>query len=714
MKYYKVLSAFTVPFLLVALTQSACTSVTPDNAAAIRVSEDGLVRDVPYHSEALDEDVVLHKTVAEQVAIRTDGSREPMSAFRARERAAHLAKFGKFDADDGRRVARAADDEVLFVGGTFHADLSEIRARSFVRRHVHWRETLAEHQATDVTLSSDYPVVTFRIRAVDLRRVWRDDLFDGLTLVDGVVTGNALPEAVTDAPQAFSGIDPAGYALGVTGETQKIGLVDVAARVSTGRQCRVLETHGVWNTPVTYLRPEPAQSCSANSDCIAACGEGNCVGGKCVDGHGHTTASIIPQIAPKASIYYTSIDIYSGRPEADLIAQHADNFARFKKAEVKIINESYRSPEYRSKWFGVFEDRAARFDDTFITVSAGNNGGVEEGDEPACPFILNALCVGSHTRNLRQSCFSDYRNPGFRDYFPAAKDREEPDILAFGGQRRPVNMKATACASGETSVPLEQVRVASPSSSTAYVGSEGTSYAAPNAAAHASLLQEYCTSQKRPLSALELRALLMAGADRNAERSRYSTLLLSSVDEKQGDGAGILSIVTAMNACNPRPPSGDFPNLTIVSDTVNTKSGDPMPQAKEEKPRFEVPPEVHINNQARAPGSADGRLGKSYFSYPGLVAGSRIRAVLSWNGCAGNTAPNTIGTDFDLFLYNKSKQQYYFASQSNDDNNEGFDVDVLPGYEGDYEVIVAWPNGAPGCPGEGGNEPFTVIAGARK
>ena len=37
-------------------------------------------------------------------------------------------------------------------------------------------------------------------------------------------------------------------------------------------------------------------------------------------------------------------------------------------------------------------------------------------------------------------------------------------------------------------------------------------------------------------------------------------------------------------------------------------------------------------------------------------------------------APGKIGTDYDLVLWNDSAGYPYFSSQTNDDNNEGFDV----------------------------------------
>jgi hypothetical protein len=68
--------------------------------------------------------------------------------------------------------------------------------------------------------------------------------------------------------------------------------------------------------------------------------------------------------------------------------------------------------------------------------------------------------------------------------------------------------------------------------------------------------------------------------------------------------------------------------------------------------------------------------------------------------------------DFDLLLFNRTKKHVYFASQSFDDVNEGFDVDLgaHPGTDdGDeFEILLGWlPNGSYGeCSDNDGKEPI--------
>jgi hypothetical protein len=62
------------------------------------------------------------------------------------------------------------------------------------------------------------------------------------------------------------------------------------------------------------------------------------------------------------------------------------------------------------------------------------------------------------------------------------------------------------------------------------------------------------------------------------------------------------------------------------------------------------------------------------------------------------------------FLYDRTQGEYRYASQSNDDNNEGFDVVIDPSQRGDYEVWLAWPEGAQGCNGTTAAVAFESVA----
>ena len=83
-----------------------------------------------------------------------------------------------------------------------------------------------------------------------------------------------------------------------------------------------------------------------------------------------------------------------------------------------------------------------------------------------------------------------------------------------------------------------------------------------------------------------------------------------------------------------------------------------------------------------------------------LASGNRIRALIAFDACTTvNTGagPSTIKVDYDLFLYNRSTAQFLYSSQSNRDNNEGFDV--VASQAGNYELWVGAPVGSVACDG---------------
>ncbi len=91
-----------------------------------------------------------------------------------------------------------------------------------------------------------------------------------------------------------------------------------------------------------------------------------------------------------------------------------------------------------------------------------------------------------------------------------------------------------------------------------------------------------------------------------------------------------------------------------------------------------------------------------------LKVGTRVRESIAWHACAlQNTgvAPAAVAVDYDLFLYNKTTGKFVAASQSLDDNNEGYDH-VISGSDGDGDYET-WVVAVPGTPcGGAATEPF--------
>ena len=113
-------------------------------------------------------------------------------------------------------------------------------------------------------------------------------------------------------------------------------------------------------------------------------------------------------------------------------------------------------------------------------------------------------------------------------------------------------------------------------------------------------------------------------------------------------------------------------------------------------------------NATAAPDDSN-RKGRRLKTFTG-ASGQRFRTALMWDACpasATGTPPTGVGVDFDLFLlYKNGASSYYvYASQSNDDNREGFDIN-LPA-TGNYELWVSYPIFAGGVsPCGSSHEPY--------
>lgn len=93
-----------------------------------------------------------------------------------------------------------------------------------------------------------------------------------------------------------------------------------------------------------------------------------------------------------------------------------------------------------------------------------------------------------------------------------------------------------------------------------------------------------------------------------------------------------------------------------------------------------------------------GRVGVLLYEFD-AHDGDRVRSAFLWNNCSDSTFAATpaipIGVDFDLFLFDDTHNSYVYSSQSNDDNREGFDVE-LPS-DSHYQIWASWPQGNHGC-----------------
>lgn len=420
-----------------------------------------------------------------------------------------------------------------------------------------------------------------------------------------------------------------------------------------------------------------------------------CRAGRCLDRHESQVASVISvgrsgveqYGASQATLYHYNGLGPNGAGACDATTTR-EAYEWFAATGVQVVNESFYcfhplltgSLEHAAQEDGFIQDYYARTYDIVVVRAAGNFA--QEAAEanppafaPACPHTLNATCVGGIDHNGAVSCVSQHQNP-------ANVDREEPDVLSLAGA-------SLSCS--DTTDPIVGVDVAliTPSgASTMWTKSVGgTSFAAPQVTQLATLIRERCG-----FGAPATRAFIRnAGRVWTPELTRYST---PGPGRDRRDGAG-------------SPDAWGFPldcggGGDLMLDLTQT---DPPP--------FEADCENCSEELARGGGlrfrnASQTRFGASGAHYKELAVlepnATRVRVTFSWDACATAStmsAPAPVSTDFDLWLVDTQQARVIYGSLSNDDNNEGFDVDLTQFGTSQYAVWLSWPESAVPCDGAG-------------
>ncbi len=659
------------------------------------------------HLRALDEDITVVKTTSGAYAVRADGRRQGLLDVRSEERLARLARWGAVDPDFDAALRAAPQAELQPFAAHFDpgVDWRQVtpallrpadRAAAQATLQVAIADAgkrlateLAARGATAVMVRETMPIVFGRARPAAILALARHA---GITLITSNAAGAPVlhagaPNTITD-PQIDTGMN----ALGLFGSGQRIGFLEEA-------RCGLYDPHEAFadNGSVTY-QVEP-MDCTKDSDCTDCDlgGGAKCVAlGRpghalqCVAVHASQTASCAAASqggtghgASKAALFHPNAGGASpiGFPSVACSASGTvDAYDWLIKNDVTTANESWGCTPLGTGTAagleGLAEDWYARNFGISIFKSAGNDPGAT-----ACPFTLNSICVGGTNTSQDLSCFTSWKNPLLGD---KPSDREEPDITALAGD-----------ADERCRESLHQVDVMDVGNPTGWTGNDGTSFASPAMAGFAALLKESCGGK---LDQKLVRVIMRNAAwPRNPHAWRYSTPK-PGFDHKDGGGNPIAEAAVAF--CK---PSGGGPDNTSGEDPGKLDGGDKGPPGK--APPEGPPPGERRAPQADPPGPSDGRLYERVFETK-LPRDGRIRVSFAWDACPASTsgtAPASVATDYDLFLYNEDTQTYVYSSQSFDDNTEGFDVTVPE--NGNYVVYRAWPAGAKGC-GNSGFEPF--------
>jgi len=549
---------------------------------------------------------------------------------------------------------------------------------------------LVELGARELRFSASMPLALGRAAPADLEAIAREP---EIQLVG--VYKNATAEELTDpitSPATF--LESPQYLPHFTGDGDKVGVVEVG--------CRVRDTNALF--PSSVVHDVAGKACVIDFDCLNACGDGTprCVSGRCIDEHATEVSSILAQMVPDATIYYAN----DAGSAASVVCtdQIVDAYDFFADNDVRLVNESFfcfdpvnNDPYGPSDLDGVVQDFHSRESDMLITKAAGN----QYSNGVACRDSWNSLCVGAGNSSYALSCYSSWPNP----YSPpvvsnAQIDREEPDLVTFGGDQTIPALDHCL------DVPRDYVLVADAGSDLLTTGVTGTSVAAPAALGLALSLKECREDNSLNVNSVALRSILREAAlTANPDGWAYSTST-PGVDHK--DGTGYLSAADLLMWCDQEGDSSfglDFGSGTLDPDEDGTK-GD-VPEAT---PEFgDVPPGeayfTHAVDQTLSPGAS---LGSSYrwtdLFDVNLSEGDRVRFSFSFEACAAEADPSDLAhrvvkTDFDVFLHSHTVGSGLFASQSDTDVNEGFDLIVPAGWDGDFQVLLVWPTGTDGCPG---------------
>ena len=437
----------------------------------------------------------------------------------------------------------------------------------------------------------------------------------------------------------------------------------------------------------------------------------------CFNDHGTGVASIISpnhaggdRGAGLAKLFYPNVGVpvpFPGPPNATACSPQGtvDAYTWLlsqANPPVKTVNESYGclhengtcSNSLAAQWEGVAQDFFARYYGTTIVKAAGNRNC---SGQPACPWSLNSICVGSVGSDGQVSCTTSTVNPNW----PTQSDREEPDLVAFGGGR-------TFSQTHGCLTPNGRACFADPAQGPdRWADGTGTSYAAPVVTSMVALYRQACEGLFPNMDQRFIRSTFRTMAfGANPSDFAYSTPH-PSVGVDWIDGAGLPLADQLLWSCV--PPGTPGVGTTSGWIDLNQDNG-PMPPGESEYQNGWDPPgqtqSLGPSSQQPAafgyqPGPGSNRKWAALGTF-NLTDNTRVRATFAWDGCSPNpigTAPGAVSVDYDLFLYNETTDQYLWASQSMDDNNEGLDYILQAGEGGTIQLIVAWPDGAVSCEG---------------
>lgn len=688
----------------------------------------GLVYERKQWLSALEEEVTITKSPAGRFARRSDGTVVAWQELQQLERERHRARFGPMSRSlyeslqaeaastatreprsvgvyfqpevDWARIEPALSSRDTAVQGAALAELEAATERGARELADRLRTLGLEPSFVGRTMPAVHvrgsAEALLRLREVDgIRIALEQAVFGAERRCNGGASksnGNTPPNCHID-PVEVHEIDDTFNASGFYGAKQRVGIVEV-----DDGDCVLGSAHEAFDfTSGFHYSASPSGSCiTTHGTQVASVISGSVDGTRCgaSDVEFYYANDGSPMSFPSGTV-----DTVGCNPDAIVKAYQwfaavGDYGDPFDDPTIAVVNESFGCVHQNITCLhsggrgvdGVTQDYYARIYGMPVVKAAGNRNCDDERHE-ACPYTLNSICVGSASSAGVMSGFSSYTNPGITSGIgpdaPYNLDREEPDLVAVGGQLDP---------NGE--------RICLAEAGAGWGGEWGTSYSAPTVSSLIALFREYCEPiREQRFNQRIFRALLRtASYAGNPHGPAYSTPK-PSVDHR--DGGGLITAPKLHDACD--SPSGDFGEITIDLSGGTAPPDDRRLYTPGWNPAGETQslgaPDAELQDFSNNPSSSDLKADK--LLEVSLSPGDRLRYTWSWDACAlddEGDAPVAVSVDFDLFLYNPALG-YVWGSQSLDDNNEGFDYTVQPGEGGTYQVWLMWPREQQSCEG---------------
>lgn len=570
----------------------------------------------------LQEEVEVVKTPGVAYAVRQDGSRVSYARLLHEDAQAYRDRFGAGSPSLELLLAHAPADDVLSIAvqvavPEIDTILAETKSDQVAHAEAAVEERLtlaaswlAEHGFSETSRSASMPLLIGEMPAGALG----DILFDGrlaAVWIDDLILPEGSGEYAVD-PVADHGIDttwnptPGDYANEVP-----VGMIEWCGFDGPSISRALYDEHVAFTyADVTYSAT--ASACEVDDDCVGeeegGCETVRCINDRCVTEHGSRVASVISATKPgnpPAESGAAKVRLFlANNAKPNTAAGYDSLYDRLRNFGVKTVNETHAGihdfgpqvADWYARVFGMLPVQSAGRDNVY--------GG------QACPQSANAVCVGASTDSstLQVAGHSPTVNPA------SYPDREEPDIMAFGGDTFVGDLVQTLDFGGTND----------------WSGSrEGTSYSAPAVTSMVAHFRKACEPYFGSNMAHQfLRALLRtsAWAGNPDAGQRYST---PSPSADWLDGAGWVDAPALDWWCQSgtNGTGGTIGiNLTGGSDpnrgtTTIYDPGDPAPQAQ--------PMDYTDPSDTGAYPRKEYELAAMF-----LQVGDRIRFTISWDVCA--------------------------------------------------------------------------------